>query len=123
MLRRLSFGFFMLACIAVVAACSSNTTTPSSGGIPGIGPNFPQNTVYVTNTTQQTIEIFTPSPGPSSTPQFTIGGSNTTMSGPQYLAFNSSKQLVCHQLQSGHASCVDPDVSDLCDRRRPAVRQ
>lgn len=93
MLRRLSFGFFMLACVAVVAACSSNTTTPSSGGMPGVGPNFPQNTVYVTNTTQQTIEIFTPSPGPSSTPQFTIGGGNTTISGPQYLAFNSNKQL------------------------------
>jgi hypothetical protein len=93
MLRRLIPGFFILACAAAVAACSSGSTTPSSGGHPGVGPNFVTNTLYVTNTTQQVIEIFTPAPGPSASPQFIIGGSNTTISGPQYLAFNGNKQL------------------------------
>jgi hypothetical protein len=93
MLARLTLGFFLLACGAVVAACSSTTTTPTSGGIPGIGPNFTTNTIYIANTTGQAIEIFTPSPGPSATPSYTIGGSNTTMNGPQYLAFDAQKHL------------------------------
>ncbi len=93
MLRRLTLGFFLLACTAAVAACSSSSATPSSGGIPGQGPNFVTNTIYVTNTTQQVVEIFTPSPGPSATPQYVIGGSNTTISGPQYPAFDNQKHL------------------------------
>ncbi|HZZ66440.1 MAG TPA: hypothetical protein VFE17_13120 [Candidatus Baltobacteraceae bacterium] len=93
LLRRLTVGLFVLACAAAAAACSSSTTTPSSGGFPGIGPNFVTNTIYVANTTQEVIDIFTPSPGPSATPQYAIGGSNTTMTGPQYLSFNSNKQL------------------------------
>lgn len=93
LLRRLTVGLFLLAGAAAAAACSSTTTTPSSGGHPGIGPNFVPNTIYVANTTQEVIDIFTPSPGPSATPQYGIGGSNTTMTGPQYLAFNSNKQL------------------------------
>jgi hypothetical protein len=95
MLRRLTLGFVALACAASVAACSSSdTSTPSSGGVAGIGPNFKTDTIYVANTTQRLIEIYTPSPAPSATPQYTIGGSNTTMSGPRYLTFNSKKQLL-----------------------------
>lgn len=94
MLRRLTLGLFTVACAAAVVACSSgNTTVPSSGGQPGVGPNFTSNTIYVTNTTQNAVSIYTPSPGPSATPQFLIGGSNTTLNGPQYLAFDSSKRL------------------------------
>lgn len=103
MLRRLSPGLiFALACAAVFAACSSgDTTVPSSGGVPGQGPNFVTNTVYVSNTTQNVIEIFTPSPGPSSTPQFAIGGSNTQLNGPQYAAFDSSKHLYVSNFNPG----------------------
>lgn len=94
MLRRLTLGLFTLACAAAVAACSSgNTTVPSTGGVPGVGPNFPTNTVYVSDTTQNAVDIFAPSPGPSATPQYVIGGSNTTLNGPSYLAFDSSKRL------------------------------
>lgn len=108
MLRRLTLGFVALACAASVAACSSSDTTPpSSGGVTGIGPNPPANTVYVTNTTQRLIELFAPSPGPSATPQYSIGGSNTTISGPQYLAFNSKKQLyVTNDTPNGTASIL-----------------
>lgn len=94
MLRRLTTGLFALACAAAAAACSSgNTTVPSSGGVPGIGPNFVTNTIYVSNTTQNAIDIFTPSPGPSATPQFQIGGSNTSLNGPAYMAFDTSTRL------------------------------
>ena len=94
MLRRSFPGLiFALACAAAFAACSSSTTVPSSGGVPGLGPNFVKNTLYVVNTTQNVIELFTPSPGPSATPQFAIGGSNTGMNGPQYDAFDSSQRL------------------------------
>jgi hypothetical protein len=91
MLRRLTLGFFVLACAAVVAACSSgDVNPPSSGGVSGIGPNFVTNTIYVANTTQNDVEIYTPSPNPSATPQHSIGGSNTGLNGPQYLAFDKT---------------------------------
>lgn len=93
MLARLTPGIFLLALATAVAACSSNATTPSSGGVPGIGPNFAPNTIYVANTGGEAVEIFRPSPGPSSIPSYAIGGSNTSMNGPQYLAFDSNKNL------------------------------
>jgi hypothetical protein len=95
MLRRLTLGLFTLACAAAVAACSSygSNSVPSSGGVPGIGPNFKTNTIYVSDTTQNVIYIYTPSPGPSATPQYQIGGGNTGLNGPGYLAFDSSKRL------------------------------
>ena len=93
MLARLTPGFFLLVLATAIAACSSNATTPSSGGVPGIGPNFPTNSIYVANTGGEAIEIFMPSPAPSTLPAYAIGGSNTTMNGPQYLAFDSNKNL------------------------------
>lgn len=93
MLARLTLGFFLLACGAMVAACSSTTATPSSGGVPGIGPNFATNAVYIANTTGETISIFGPSPAASASPAYAIGGTSTTMNGPQYLSFDSSKHL------------------------------
>ncbi|MFN2449968.1 MAG: NHL repeat-containing protein [Candidatus Baltobacteraceae bacterium] len=94
MLARLTPGFFLLALAAAVAACSSNqTSTPSSGGVPGIGPNFPTNTVYVADTTGEVIDIFAVNPATGAVPQYAISGSNTAMNGPQYLAFGSNKNL------------------------------
>lgn len=104
MLRRLSPGLiFALACAAAFAACSSsyNNSTPSYGGVTGIGPNFVTNTLYVSNTTQNVIELFTPSPAPSATPQYIIGGSNTVLNGPLYLAFDSSKRLYVTNYNAG----------------------
>jgi hypothetical protein len=95
MLRR-SFPslIFALACAAAFAACSSSgTTIPSSGGVQGLGPNFVTNTLYVTNTTQNVVELYTPSPVAAATPQYAIGGSNTQLNGPQYDAFDSTRRL------------------------------
>ncbi len=93
MLRRLTLGLSLVACAGAIAACNSNAGTPSSGGVTGSGPDFVTDTIYVSNTTQQVVEIFTPSPAPSATPQYVIGGSNTTISGPQYLTFDAQKHL------------------------------
>jgi hypothetical protein len=95
MLRRSFPGLiFALACAAAFAACSSGyNTTPSSGGVPGIGPNFVTNTLYVTNTTQNVVELYTPNPAAAATPQYAIGGSNTQLNGPQYEAFDSLRRL------------------------------
>lgn len=104
MLARLTPGILFLALATAMAACSSNATTPSSGGVPGIGPNFATNTVYVANTAGEAIEIFRPSPGPSSIPSYAIGGSNTTMNGPQYLAFDSNKNLFVTNFNSAQST-------------------
>ncbi len=104
MLRRSFPGLiFALACVAAFAACSSSnsSTTPSSGGVPGLGPNFVTNTVYVSNTTQNVIELYTPSPAAAATPQYEIGGSNTQLNGPQYDAFDSSKRLYVTNVNPG----------------------
>lgn len=109
MLRRLTVGLFVLACAAAFAACSSSDiNAPSSGGVTGLGPNFSTNTVYVANTTQNSIELYTPNPGPSATPQYLIGGSNTALNGPLYLAFDGSKRLyVTNYNSSTQAAVVD----------------
>ncbi len=102
MLRRLTLGLFALACAAAVAACSSSDTNPpSSGGQPGIGPNFATGTVYVSDTTANTLLIYTPAPAPSATPQYSIAGSNTGLNGPRYLAFDSAKRLYVTNYNSG----------------------
>ncbi len=103
MLRRLTLGFLVLACAAAVAACSSkDTNPPSTGGVTGIGPNFSTNTIYVSDTTGNSILIYPPSPGPSATPQFSIGGSNTSLNNPLYLAFTSTtKNLYVTNFNSG----------------------
>jgi hypothetical protein len=102
MLRRLTLGFFALACAAAIAACSSSDTNPpTSGGVTGTGPNFKTNTIYVSDTTANDILIYTPSPSPSATPQFSIGGGNTSLNNPRYLAFTSKKNLYTTNYNSG----------------------
>jgi hypothetical protein len=110
MLRRSFPGLiFALACAAAFAACSSSdSTTPSSGGVPGLGPNFVTNTIYVTNTTQNVVELYTPSPAAAATPQYAIGGSNTQLNGPQYAAFDSSTRLYVSNYNPGtQASAIN----------------
>lgn len=102
MLRRLTLGLLLLASAAIAVACSSNTNVPSSGGQPGIGPNFGTNTVYVADTTQRKVDIFTPAPGPSSTPAYVLASSENFLFGPQYLAFSSSKQLFVTNFDSSN---------------------
>lgn len=101
MLARLTPGFFLLAIAALVSACSSNATTPSVGGVPGIGPNFPAGTIYVANTSGQYVSIVSPSPNPSATPQYIIGGSSTGINAPYFLAFDSNLNLYVTSYNAG----------------------
>jgi len=92
MLRRLSLGLVGLSLAAAVAACNSNDATALNGGL-GIGPDFPSLTLYAANSTQNAIGIYPPGTASGSGPAYQIGGANTTLSGPQYLAFDSSSDL------------------------------
>jgi len=101
MLRRLAVGLFILACAGAAAACSSSTATPSSGGVPGIGPNFSTNTLYVINQSQNAVEIFLPSPASGAKPKYLIGGGNTQLNGPQYDTFDNKKLLFVTNYNAG----------------------
>jgi len=92
MLRRLSLGLVGLSLAAAVAACNSNDTNSLNGGL-GIGPNFPSLTLYAANSTQNAIGIYPPGTASGSGPAYQIGGSNTTLSGPQYLAFDTADDI------------------------------
>ncbi|HEX8806046.1 MAG TPA: hypothetical protein VF741_03810 [Candidatus Aquilonibacter sp.] len=93
MLRRLPLGFVgVFAAAIAIAACSSPNATQSIS----VGPNFPPESLYAANVTQNAVNIYaTGSPNPNSTsgPLYQIGGSTTTMAGPQYIAFDSSSDL------------------------------
>jgi hypothetical protein len=107
MLRRLSLGLVGLSLVAAVAACNSDTSTP--GGGLGIGPNFPSLTLYAANTTQNAVGIFPPKTASGSGPAYQIAGSNTTLSGPQYLSFDSSDNLWVsnYNVSAGTSSVVE----------------
>jgi hypothetical protein len=93
MFRRLPFGFAgVFAAAIAIAACSSPNATQTIS----VGPSFPAETLYVADVTQNAVSIYaTGSPAPKSTagPLYQIGGSNTTMAGPQYLTFDSQSDL------------------------------
>lgn len=103
MLRRVAIGFSSILLLAGLAACSSQDTL-SSGGVPGIGPNFNTLSIYVTNSTQNAVSIFAPNPTSASQPINQIGGSNTQLNGPQYDAFDSAKRLYVTNSGIGVAS-------------------
>ncbi|HTX56291.1 MAG TPA: hypothetical protein VMD47_04230 [Candidatus Acidoferrales bacterium] len=90
MLRRLPLGFAGVLITAIaIAACSSSSATQTIS----VGPNFPPQTLYVTNVTQNAVSIYSPVPKSTGGPIYQIGGSYTTLSGPQYLTFDSSTNL------------------------------
>jgi hypothetical protein len=93
MLRRLPLGFAgVFAAAIAIAACSSPNATQTIS----VGPNFAPQTLYAVNVTQNAVSIYaTGSPAPKTTsgPLYQIGGSNTSMAGPQYLTFDSQSDL------------------------------
>jgi hypothetical protein len=89
MLRRLAFGFAGLITAAIaIAACSSKDATQTIS----VGPSFAPQTIYAANVSQNAINIY-PSPGTTSGPRYEIGGTSTTLAGPQYMAFDSHSNL------------------------------
>ena len=104
MLRRLTLGFALVSSAALaVSACSSS----DSNSTISIGPNFPSQSLYAANSTQNAISIYPPGTASGAGPQFQIGGTSTTLSGPQYLAFdNLSNLFVTNYNATTHASSI-----------------
>jgi sugar lactone lactonase YvrE len=91
MLRRLTLGLVVLGLAAAVAACSSDTN-PINGGS-GTGPNFATNSVYAAIASTNAISIYPAPIGTTLTPSYQIGGSTTTLDGPQYMTFDAAGNL------------------------------
>jgi sugar lactone lactonase YvrE len=88
MLPRLTIGFIVLTAAIAVAACSSSSVGQSIN----VGPNFPTNAFYATNSDQNGISIYNAGQKGGS-PAYEIGGSSTTLDGPQYIAFDKNHNL------------------------------
>jgi hypothetical protein len=73
---------------AIVACTDLGQTT----GV-NVGPNFPSKTLYATNSNQNAISIYTNNTKNGGGPAYQIGGSSTTLNGPQYLAFDQAQNL------------------------------
>ena len=87
MLRRLTLGFgLVIAAATVFAACSSTNTSTIS-----IGPNFPSQSLYASNSTQNGVSIYPPGTATGSGPAYQL--SSSSIAGPQYLAFDNFSNL------------------------------
>lgn len=89
MLPRLTIGFIVLSAAIAIAACSSY----GAGSSVNVGPNFPPKTLYASNSNQNAISIYNKGQKTGTGPAFEIGGSSTTLNGPQYLAFDHGQNL------------------------------
>jgi hypothetical protein len=89
MLPKATVAFLALALTAAIVAC---TNLGQTTGV-NVGPNFPSKTVYASNSNQNAISIYNPGSKNGSSPSFEIGGGNTTLNGPQYLAFDRRGNL------------------------------
>ncbi len=74
--------FLALLLGGISVACSDLGQT---SGI-DVGPNFPSKTLYATNSNQNAISIYTNGTKSGGGPTYQIGGSSTSLDGPQYLA-------------------------------------
>ncbi len=84
-----ALAFLALIMTATIVACSSLGQT---SGV-NVGPNFPSKTLYATNSNQNAISIYTNGTKGGGGPTYQIGGSSTSLNGPQYLAFDPAQNL------------------------------
>ncbi|HVS46804.1 MAG TPA: hypothetical protein VMS32_09065 [Verrucomicrobiae bacterium] len=89
MLRRLTLGLVGLSLVAAFAACTTNDATALNGGL-GIGPDFKTNSVYAAIASTNAVSIFPAPVANGAAPAYQIGGTTTTIDGPQYMAFDGS---------------------------------
>ena len=110
-------GFLVLVLTAAIIACSNLGQTT---GI-DVGPNFPSKTLYATNSNQNAISIYTNGTKNGGGPTFNIGGSSTTLDGPQYLAFDRAQNLwVTNYNPSTNAAAADRVRGARDGQRDPA---
>lgn len=89
MLPKRVIAFLVLAMAAVFAACSNLGLTTGQN----VGPNFPSKTLYATNSNENAVSIFSNGLKSGSGPSYNIGGANTQLNGPQYIAFDRRQNL------------------------------
>ena len=82
-------SFLALILTGAIVACSNLGQT---SGV-NVGPNFPSKTLYASNSNQNAISIYTNGTQSGKGPTYNIGGSNTGLDGPQYLAFDKAQNL------------------------------
>ena len=82
-------AFLTLGLTAAIVACSNLGQTTGVN----VGPNFPSKTLYASNSNQNAISIYSNGAKSGSGPAFQIGGPNTTLNGPQYIAFDRHGNL------------------------------
>lgn len=87
--RRRASGFLILVLTGAIVACSRLGQTTGVN----VGPNFPSATLYASNTNQNAISIYTSGTASGKGPTFLIGGANTGLDGPRYLAFDRAQNL------------------------------
>jgi hypothetical protein len=90
-MSKLMVAFLTLSAAVGIAACSSFANATISGN--GIGPDFPSQTLYATNSNQNGVSIFNPGQKSGTGPAYEIAGASTTLNGPQYLAFDNAGNL------------------------------
>lgn len=102
MLRRLTLSFAAVTAAVAIVACSSSDTKAIS-----VGPNFPSQSLYASNASQNGVSIYPPGTASGSGPVNQIGGSSTGLNGPQYLAFDSTSNLWTANYANGTGSIVE----------------
>jgi hypothetical protein len=90
-LSKPALAFIALSAVVGIAACSSYANATIGGN--GIGPNFPSQTLYATNSNQNAVSIYNSGQKTGTGPAYQIGGASTTLDGPQYLAFDNAGNL------------------------------
>ena len=118
MLRRLTVALIGLSVAISIAACSSNNNANLN-----IGPNFPSGTLYAANANQNAVSIFTIGKTTTTGPTYQIGGSNTTLNGPQYLAFDGFNNLYVTNYNPATQAGTDPGVPRSGHRQRASFRE
>lgn len=106
MLRRLTLGFALVIATGIaVAACSSSNANSTIS----VGPDFPSQSLYAANATQNAIGIYPPGTKTGSGPANQIGGSSTTIAGPQYLTFDNLSDLFLtnYNVSANSASIIE----------------
>lgn len=101
--RKGAVVFLVLAATSAIVACSDLGQT---SGV-NVGPNFPSKTLYATNSNQNAISIY--SNAKTGGPSYNIGGGNTSLDSPQYLAFDRGQNLwvTNYNPSTGHAIVIE----------------
>ncbi|HVA28537.1 MAG TPA: hypothetical protein VNF68_10175 [Candidatus Baltobacteraceae bacterium] len=90
MLRKHTLGFTgVLVAAVAIAIVASGCSSTGAGQVVSVGPTFASQSLYATNTTQNGISIYPAGTKTGAGPQYQIGGSNTTLAGPQYVTLDS----------------------------------